>query len=576
MQVRVCVDKSQPAPAGKRSSFMRSIRSSVLALATLAVAGVMSLPASAATLKLLGWNDLGMHCMDSDYSVFSILPPFNNLHAQVVDVTNNKLVTSGVTVTFESTPDLAGSVNSYSVGKTNFWDYAKPLFGVDLPLGQGLGGFQTANTTPQTMGFQVASGMHEAVGIPITPIDDNRAKNTYPMVKVVARDSVGNPLATGHVILPVSDEMTCIACHASGSGDAAKPSKGWVYDPRSPDKDYRRNALSLHDDKYLGSAKYRRALKQMGYDKAGLLATADGGKPILCAACHASNALPGTGITGISPLTKAIHTRHASVINPQTGLPLDSERDRGSCYMCHPGSETKCLRGVMGNAKLPDGSLAMQCQSCHAGMKKVGAASRTGWLQQPTCQACHHDSQRDLAAVDAKGNVKVPTDTRFATNANVPAAGFNLYRFSKGHGGLQCEACHGATHAEYTSSHDGDNQQSIETQGHVGTISECAACHTNLKTTLNGGPHGLHTIGSAWVSAHGDFAEKNRAQCAYCHGADFRGGPLAKTKSARDFRVEGRTVHFNADQPVTCYDCHNGPGGDMLKNNNPLAKRTKG
>ena len=25
--------------------------------------------------SLVGWNNLGMHCMDSDYSVFSILPP---------------------------------------------------------------------------------------------------------------------------------------------------------------------------------------------------------------------------------------------------------------------------------------------------------------------------------------------------------------------------------------------------------------------------------------------------------------------------------------------------------------------
>ena len=28
---------------------------------------------------LVGWNNLGMHCMDSDYSVFSILPPFNTI-----------------------------------------------------------------------------------------------------------------------------------------------------------------------------------------------------------------------------------------------------------------------------------------------------------------------------------------------------------------------------------------------------------------------------------------------------------------------------------------------------------------
>ena len=35
----------------------------------------------AAGWTLEGWNDLGMHCMDADYSVFSILPPYNNIHA---------------------------------------------------------------------------------------------------------------------------------------------------------------------------------------------------------------------------------------------------------------------------------------------------------------------------------------------------------------------------------------------------------------------------------------------------------------------------------------------------------------
>jgi hypothetical protein len=35
-------------------------------------------------LEVFAFNDLGMHCLDKDFSVFSILPPFNVLHAQVV------------------------------------------------------------------------------------------------------------------------------------------------------------------------------------------------------------------------------------------------------------------------------------------------------------------------------------------------------------------------------------------------------------------------------------------------------------------------------------------------------------
>jgi len=64
----------------------------------------LAIPAAAAPATpwtVVAWNDLGMHCMDADYSVFAILPPFNNIHAQVIDA-SGKLVTApaGVTVTY--------------------------------------------------------------------------------------------------------------------------------------------------------------------------------------------------------------------------------------------------------------------------------------------------------------------------------------------------------------------------------------------------------------------------------------------------------------------------------------------
>ena len=34
---------------------------------------------------LIGWNNLGMHCMDDDYAIFSILPPYNTVDAQLID-----------------------------------------------------------------------------------------------------------------------------------------------------------------------------------------------------------------------------------------------------------------------------------------------------------------------------------------------------------------------------------------------------------------------------------------------------------------------------------------------------------
>jgi len=520
-------------------------------------------PTANGNFTLLAWNDLGMHCVDGkDYSVFSILPPYNNLHAQLVS-TAGGLVTSGVTLTYEAMADATGSINTSSVGKTNFWTWVKSLFGVTLADNVGLKGNATTSMTPRPMSFNKTTKWFEAEGIPITPYDDKGVKNFYPMVKVVAKDASGKVMATARTVLPVSDEMSCKSCHASSTVSSdAKPTAGWVNDS-DPEKDWKKNILRLHDEKKMSNPAFTAALNQLGYSAAGLAATAQAGKPVLCAACHSSNALPGTGIAGISPLTQALHTLHASVKDPITQLTLNSSTNRTSCYMCHPGSVTQCLRGPMGNALDASGKPAMNCQSCHGSMLAVGSNARTGWLNQPTCQSCHHDGKRELSGVNAAGLPNVWTDQRFASNANAPAAGFNLYRFSTGHGGLQCESCHGATHAEFPSSQVNDNVLSKDVQGHAGTIAECTACHATVPNTITGGPHGMHTTGNAWISSHKNVAESGGATaCAYCHGADYRGTALSQVKMSKTFTLENRTKTYSAGQTVGCYDCHNGPNGE--------------
>jgi hypothetical protein len=71
----------------------------------------------------------------------------------------------------------------------------------------------------------------------------------------------------------------------------------------------------------------------------------------------------------------------------------------------------------------------------------------------------------------------------------------------------------------------------------------------------------MHTIGATWVKEHHDnVGSGSTAQCAYCHGSDFRGSPLAEMKTARTFNIgDGRTRSYAAGQEVGCYDCHNGP-----------------
>ena len=65
------------------------------------------------------------------------------------------------------------------------------------------------------------------------------------------------------------------------------------------------------------------------------------------------------------------------------------------------------------------------------------------------------------------------------------------------------------------------------------------------------------------TSKHGDAVEKSGTiVCSACHGADFRGAPLAEIKVAKSFSIERRTKSYAPGDKVGCYDCHNGPRGD--------------
>ena len=74
--------------------------------------------------KIIGWNDLGMHCMNESFANLAVLPPYNTLWAQVIrQGPNPEIVTSSVSVEYSIID------NTYSVDKTDFWQYAEQLFG---------------------------------------------------------------------------------------------------------------------------------------------------------------------------------------------------------------------------------------------------------------------------------------------------------------------------------------------------------------------------------------------------------------------------------------------------------------
>lgn len=186
-------------------------RLSILLLAL--VTTVLSVDASAQTYVLLGWNDLGMHCANRDFSKAVVLPPYNNVRAQLVRKNATGLPTvlsTGYTVSYS----IPG--NTYSVGKTNFWTYAQQLFNLTSPLPPNIG--LTGNGLTGTMA--VSGNGFLATGIPITPFQDNNltTENPYQLIHLVARASGSSTiLATTDVVIPVSNEIGCVksGCHAT-------------------------------------------------------------------------------------------------------------------------------------------------------------------------------------------------------------------------------------------------------------------------------------------------------------------------------------------------------------------------
>lgn len=533
----------------------------------------------AAGTALLGWSETALHETDgTDVSVYAIAPPYNTIHAQLI--VGGLLVTNatGISVSYQAVADLNGSINSTSLGKGNFYQYAQALFGKPLAPDQGLDGFAMPgkNNQSQPMTFDAAQNCFTASGIPITPYDDQGRKNYYPLMRLIARDSTNNILASTDIVLPVSDEMDCRACHASGSQTEARPPSGWAWHVDAQ-KDYKLNVLRSHDDHLLGSAAYSKVLKLVGYNQAGLVATVlKDAQPVLCVRCHGSAALPGTGAPAMRPLTQLMHTKHSYVTNPRSGEFLTSSTNSSSCLLCHAGPEARLMRGVHHNTIATNGSLAMQCQSCHGSISAVGAAGRKGWVDEPKCQSCHTGAAvnnsgalRFSTVFDGSGQIRQPANLTYATETNVPTDGLALFRASHGHGGINCAACHGSAHAEWLSTQTNDNLQGQQLQSNEGggVLTACSVCHVVTPSPATGGPHGMHPVDSRWASNHD---QGSRTQCQTCHGADYRGTVISWAQGNRTYGGDINSQFWHGFQ-IGCYTCHAGPNGGELGFNTNVA-----
>jgi hypothetical protein len=677
---------------------------------------------------ILPANDLGMHCADLDYTVFSILPPLNVVHAQVIRTgtssSDPELVdaASGVEVFYKATsnpndPVGGDSINTTSSNaygfKTNFWDlmsysgptnvdmrsfgfdaYAPLFFGLLLPEpvnvadvalpgclsdpfnpATGCDFLQAqmpgpANESKQILRFDQELNFFDSLlgplglgavvpeanlwsleGLPVLPVDNQGRTNAYPLFTVEARLG-GQVVAKTDVVTPVASEADCQNCHVNPDDCDTAAIGGVEIDPglcigaamdrtsfvaveladNPPGGTLREqllnaaklNILRLHDVKHSTDLEDQ--------------------TPVQCSYCHyspavdlaqlgptdtldgtASDGLDGPPLSGTSQtshisMSRAMHHHHGGLA-ADPSLPFDQQTNalfptmpgpvgrslmdtqdvlQETCYQCHPGKRTQCLRGAMAAG-------GVVCQDCHGGMLQVGddftanfpvdgsmdTSKRVPWAVEPGCQSCHvgdasnqpsntsgfvwdnpldpirllqawRDGDTDAAPISSP-------DSRFAENRIINGDGQTvdlLYRLSKGHGGVMCEGCHGSTHAIFPNPNPNanDNVTATQLQGHSGTVIECSTCHANGLSDYRGleGPHGMHVVGNTGFSdgGHEHVAENNQGACFACHGGDSRrnsqGTVLSRAAADRTLRNEGHTVTVSEGDPVGCALCHGG------------------
>ena len=383
---------------------------------------------------VFAWNDLGMHCLNPTYDKAVILPPYNNLTAQVVKRGNPpQIITSGVTVEY----NLTGNTSSYNKREYGgFWDNITALFGLtSLEHDTGLTGNKLS-------GSMVAVSDHfEATGIPATPVNDLGVWDPLQVAEIRVTDGSGKTVASTRATVPTSDDINCAKCHGT---------------------DAYNDVLVRHDDE----------------NGTTLLQS----KPVLCAQCHGSLALGKEGRgTSDKYLSEAIHGFH-------------SEKG-ASCYDCHPGNTTKCNRSAKhtaadGNCTRCHGTMTQiaestkagrvpwadepSCSSCHTGVTDVGSISRlyrsSSGHGKMMCSACHgspHAMVPSLKDVD-----------------NYQAMQYQPYSKSPKTLG-SCGACHSSSRGE------DDLEENAEVHGGSKPEKEngCFICHTSVKTDISRWPH---------------------------------------------------------------------------------------
>jgi hypothetical protein len=384
---------------------------------------------------VFAWNDLGMHCLNPSYDKAVILPPYNNLTAQVIKRGDPpEIVTDGVTVEYKITN------NTYTYGKGSyggFWDNITSLFGLStLDHDKGL----TGNSLSGTM---TASGnIFVATGVPVCPVDDQGTWDPMQVAEFTVKNASGTVVASTKNTVPTSDEINCAKCHGT---------------------DAFADILAKHDEEE-GT-------------------TLSASKPVLCAKCHGSMALgfSGRGTSG-KYLSEAIHGFHS---------------DKGaSCYDCHPGQTTKCNRSIKHTT---DDGHCTTCHGTMANVASTTLSGRVPWVDEPKCYTCHNttsgvDTGTGLyrnseghgnvmcAACHGSPHAMVPTNN---DKDNYQSMMYQSYAKSP-KTIASCGTCHSDSRGKYN---DIGDYMEVHGSTNPEKVNGCFICHTNVSANTANWPH---------------------------------------------------------------------------------------
>jgi len=415
---------------------------------------------------LLAWSSKGMNTFSDAGRFFSLLPPGNDVYAQLLRRGPlPEFVTEGVTLTY-SLPEGFREPAKHM----RFWEFLSDTFHKRLEENTGLTG-----SKPQgSMSLDEELRAWVASMAPVAPYAEDGSVLPYPLLHVQAKDAeTGELLAETQIVAPASTEMGCKNCHG---GDWRMPTNAPVMgftDETAWD------ILAMHD-------------KRSGTK---LLQQAQWRRPKPCQECHSDAGMTQVrGEKDLLSLSASIHGFHAPYLQ---GLGADA------CNACHAGSAngaTRMLRGVHNDmmlvctdchGEMADHSLAllkaeqeagkaaatplMQGISPNAVAEVAEIKPRQAWIQQPDCLSCH-------VLEEAGGEVQRMS----AFNLWTEPGKENLFRMRRDYqGAMMCTACHNSPHAVYPATNPyGQDRDVLQPMRYadspraIGSGQNCVPCHT--------------------------------------------------------------------------------------------------